>query len=67
MKKIIITQYREQPSGSTIGAFEYHYGINYHGNYSYSIITTSESMMYMREALEKGNEVEFIQAWKQNG
>jgi hypothetical protein len=64
MNKIIITQYRQEHCGSTLGAFEYHFGINYNGNYAYSVITTSESMMYMIEALRRGNDVEFIKAWE---
>jgi len=65
MKKIVIKQYSKKPCGSTIGAFEYHYGVNYNGSYNYSIVTTAESIMYMIEALRKGNEVEFIEAKEQ--
>lgn len=64
MNKIIITQHRDQPCGSTLGAFEYHYSINYNGNYSYSMVTTKESIGYLIESLKKGNEVAFIEAWK---
>lgn len=65
MKKIIITQFRQEPSGSTIGAHLYQFGINFHGNYAYSLSTTQEGMMYLQEALRKGNEVEFVQGWKE--
>lgn len=62
MPKIIIKEYSNQPVGSTIGAHLYSYGINYNGNYSYSLTTTKESMGYLVESLKKGNEVEYIKA-----
>lgn len=68
MKKIIITQYREEPSGSTIGAWEYHYGIRYTADYHrYSVITTQESLWnMMRIFKEAGYEIVFIEKWKED-
>lgn len=65
MKKIIITQYRKEHSGTTLGAFMYHYGINFRGNYSYSIEATEEGMgEMMRVFREAKYEVEFVEKWK---
>lgn len=65
MKKIVITQYRKEHSGSTIGAWLYHYGVSYNGDYFYSVETTSESMEnIMRVFKEAGYEVEFIRKWE---
>lgn len=67
MKKIVITQYRKEPSGSTIGAWLYHYGIDFKGGtyHSYSVETTSEGMgEIMRVFKEAGYEVEFIRKWE---
>lgn len=67
MKKIIITQYREEACGATIGAWEYHYGVNYNGNYSYGVTTTQESMDNMISIFKQaGYEVQFIEGWKKD-
>lgn len=65
MKKIIITQYRKEPSGSILGAWLYHYGVNFNGNWAYDCEMTNEGMGYMIAALKKGNEVEFVERWKE--
>jgi len=49
----------KEPIGSTIGAFIYVYLIDYNGNYSYTLQTTEESMMYLIQNLKKGNIVEY--------
>lgn len=64
MKKIIITRYKKESSGSTFGAYLYHYGVNFNGNWNYDCDMTEEGMAYMISALKKGNEVEYVEAWK---
>lgn len=67
MKKIVITQYRKESSGSTIGAFLYHYGIDFRGGtyHSYSVDTTQEGIgEIMRVFKEAGYQVEFIRKWE---
>lgn len=68
MKKIVITQYREEASGATIGAWLYRYGIDFKGGtyHSYSVETTLEGMgEIMRVFKEAGYEVEYVRKWEQ--
>jgi hypothetical protein len=67
MKKIVITQYRQEHSGSTIGAWLYHYGIDFKGgtHWNYSVETTAEGMgEIMRVFREAGYEVDYIKKWE---
>jgi len=65
ISKIVVTQYRKENSGSTIGAFLYHYGIDFRGNYSCSVEATSEGIgEIMRVFKEAGYEVEFVKKWE---
>lgn len=65
MKKIIITQYRKEHSGSTLGAYLYHYGINYGSGWNYDCTMTEEGMGYLISSLKQGNEVEFVEKWRE--
>ncbi len=61
MKKIVITQWKKEHCGSVVGAWLYHYGIDFRGNYSYSVETTAEGMgEIMRVFREAGYEVEYV-------
>lgn len=67
MKKIVVTQYLKEHTGATIGAWLYHYGIDFKGgNYhSYSVQTTAEGMGEMiRVFREAQYEVDFVEKWK---
>lgn len=64
MKKIVITQYRKEPSGSTFMAYTYNYGIDFRGGtyYSYSVTTTQEGIGEIARVFkEAGYEIE----WKE--
>jgi len=65
MKKIIIRQYRKEPAGSTIGAFLYHYAVNFNGNYYYDCTMSEEGMSNLITSLKQGNDVKFIQDWEE--
>lgn len=65
INKITVKQYRNEPSGSTLGNHTYHYGISFNGGYFYSVTTTEEGMWELRRVFrEAGYTVEFVEGWK---